>query len=383
MMTDDPIPYGRQLVEGDDLEAVAKVLTSAYLTTGPQIADFEVALQQRTGVRYAAALSSGTGALHALYTAAGIGPGDSIVTSPITFAATANAALYVGARVEFADVEPTTGLIDPASVSAIINPSTRAVVAVDYAGVPADYTLLRQITEARGTSLFADAAHSLGARDKGREIGALADATVLSFHPVKLITTGEGGAVLTSNRQLHESIVRFRSHGIERDHSKMRRDDGPWSQEMHDLGFNYRITDMQAALGISQLRKLDKFIRRRQSIAARYDASLADVPGLHLPGRRPDSEPVWHLYVVRVTETRQRRAFFEGLRAQGLGVQVHYLPVYRHPFYEDLGYQAGLCPAAEDFYARAISLPIFPAMADSDVDRVIETVRHTATRILG
>ena len=381
-MTDAPIPYGRQLIEDDDLQAVASVLRSPFLTTGPAIAAFEASLVQRTGTAYAAVLSSGTAALHAMYAAAGIGHGDSIITSPMTFAATANAALYLGATVDFADIEPTTGLIDPASVGALMRASTRAVVAVDYAGVPADYDALRQVLGARATSLFADAAHSLGARDKGREVGTLADATILSFHPVKLVTTGEGGAVLGSNETLHEGIVQFRSHGIDRNRSRMRRDDGPWSQEMRELGFNYRMTDMQAALGVSQLRKLDRFLLRRREIAARYDAGFAGIPGLSTPGRRDDTEPAWHLYVVRVAAKERRRVFFESLRAEGLGVQVHYLPVYRHPFYEDLGYEAGLCPVAEDFYARIVSLPIYPAMTDAEVDRVIETVHRVARQII-
>ncbi len=381
-MADTFLPYGRQLVEQDDLEAVASVLMSPYLTTGPNIGGFESALQERTSADHAAVLSSGTAALHALYAAAGIGRGDTIVTSPLTFAATANAALYLGARVEFADIDPSTGLIDPEAVASVATTSTRAVVGVDYAGVPADYGALRSVADRSGAMVFADGAHSLGARDLGHEVGTLADATVLSFHPVKLITTGEGGAVLTSRTALHDSIVRFRSHGIERDRGRMRRDDGPWSQEMHAIGFNYRMTDVQAALGTSQLRKLDRFLRRRRAIAGRYDATLANIPELGLPGRRTGTEPAWHLYVVRVAEKERRRAFFEGLRAEGLGVQVHYLPVYRHPFYEDLGYRAGLCPVAEDFYARAISLPIFPAMTDADVDRVIDTVHRTARRIL-
>ena len=381
-MVDAPLPYGRQLIEQDDLDAVASALTSAFLTTGPRVRQFEAALEDRTGARHAAVLSSGTAALHALYAAAGVGRGDVVVTSPMTFAATANAAAYLGARVEFADVDPRTGLIDPAAAGALANASVRLIVGVDYAGIPADYDALRSIADDVGAMLFADAAHSLGARDQGREVGTLADATVLSFHPVKIITTGEGGAVLTSSSSLQGSVVRFRSHGIERDPARMRRADGPWYHEMQDLGYNYRMTDLQAALGVSQLRKLDRFLLRRREIAGRYDVDLADSPGLELPGRRDGTEPAWHLYVVRVSDKARRRAFFEALQRQGLAVQVHYLPVYRHPFYEDLGYRAGLCPVAEDFYARAVSLPIFPAMSDSDVDRVVDTVRRTAADIL-
>jgi dTDP-4-amino-4,6-dideoxygalactose transaminase len=327
-------------------------------------------------------LSSGTAALHALYAAMGIGRGDVVVTSPLTFAATANAAVYLGARVEFADIDPSTGLIDPAAADALMSTSVRLIVGVDYAGLPADYDALQPLADKAGATLLADAAHSLGARDHGREVGTLAHGTVLSFHPVKIITSGEGGAVLTSDGSLRESVARFRSHGIQRDPDQMRRSDGAWYHEMVSLGYNYRMTDIQAALGGSQLRKLDHFLRRRRDIAGRYDVELSDVPGLDLPGRREGTEPAWHLYVVRVVEKDRRRAFFDALRRQGLGVQVHYLPVYRHPFYEDLGYRSGLCPVAEDFYARAVSLPIFPAMTESDVDRVVDTVHRTAAEIL-
>ena len=273
---------------------------------------------------------------------------------------------------------PSTGLIDPGSVEAAITTRTRAIVAVDYAGQPADYEALRRIARRHNVPVVADAAHSLGATDHGRTVGTLADATTLSFHPVKLITTGEGGAVLTNDPDIHARVTEFRSHGMVDQRARLRRDDGPWYAEMQSLGFNYRITDIQCALGRSQLRKLPSFLARRRAIADRYDRDLASVGGIDLPARRHGTESAWHLYVVRVSEPSRRRTFFEALRRRGLGVQVHYLPVYRHPYYQDLGYQEGLCPRAEEFYSRAVSLPIYPGLMDADVERVIESVTAVA-----
>ena len=376
------IPYGRQWVDDDDIAAVVEVLRSDYLTTGPAVGRFEQALTQATGATHAVALNSGTSALHAMYFAAGIGPGDEIITSPLTFAATANAALYLGATVRFVDVQPDTGNLDPDLVEDAITERTKAIVAIDFAGHPADYDRLRAIVDRHGLRLLADAAHSLGATYKGRPVGTLADASELSFHPVKPVTTAEGGAVVTDDPVLAERAARFRTHGITKDPAELQNpDEGPWWYEQYDLGFNYRLTDVQAALGTSQMRKLDRFIARRRAIAATYDAALADIDALELPGRRADVEPGWHLYVVRTRDTGLRRPLFEHLRAHGLGVQVHYLPVYWHPFYEALGYGRGLCPEAEQFYSGAISLPIFPALNDDGVARVIDRV-HAVTRTL-
>jgi dTDP-4-amino-4,6-dideoxygalactose transaminase len=327
-------------------------------------------------------VNSGTSALHAAYAAIGLGPGDEIITSPMTFAATGNAALYLGARPVFVDIDPATGLIDPALVESAITSRTRAIVAIDYTGLPADYDTLRRIADERNLKLVADAAHSLGATDSGRPVGTLADVTALSFHPVKLITTGEGGAVLTNEPAVHARVLQFRSHGMVYEQSRLSRNEGPWYMEMQGLGYNYRMTDIQCALGRSQLRKLPGFLSRRRAIAARYDRELASVAGLELPGRRQGAESAWHLYVVRVSDATRRRAFFETLRGRGIGVQVHYLPVYRHPYYQDLGYADGLCPRAEDFYARAVSLPIFPGLTDGDIERVIETVAAVAREVL-
>jgi len=378
----DPIPYGHQWVDDADVRIVDEALRSDYLTTGPAIPAFEEALASAAGTRRAVAVNSGTAALHAMYFAAGIGPGDEIVTSPMTFAATANAALYLGATVRFVDVDRATGNIDPACVEPALSDRTRAVVAIDYAGQPADYDALRTIAAGRSLALLADAAHALGASERGRPVGSLADASAFSFHPVKPITTAEGGAVTTDDDDLADRAARFRTHGITRDRSELERDEGPWYHEQHDLGFNYRLPDVLAALGRSQLARLQRFIERRREIARRYAEALADLEAIELPSVREGAEPGWHLFVVMVRDAGRRRTFFERLHELGIGVQVHYIPVYLHPFYRRLGYAAGLCPIAEDRYARSITLPVFPRMTDSEVDTVIDRVRSAAAQVL-
>lgn len=380
------LPYGRQSIDEDDIDAVVEALRSDFLTTGSRIAEFEAALAQATGARFVAAVSSGTAALHAAYRAVGIEPGDEVVMPALTFAATANAAMYLGAKPVFGDIDRATGTLDPESAERAITTRTRAIVAVDYAGHPADYDALRDISTRHGLALVDDAAHSLGATDRGRRVGELADVATLSFHPVKHITTGEGGAVITHDPAIHQSVVEFRSHGMVRDQHRLRRHDGPWYHEMHGLGFNYRLTDFQSALGMSQLRKLPRFLERRREIASWYDRDLADQDAFQIPGRRDDVQSAWHLYVLRLATgpsntAHLRRRAFDALRERGLGVQVHYLPVYLHPFYQDLGYAPGLCPVAEDFYSRAISIPIYPAMTDAEVDRVAHAVRDVAAEL--
>ena len=375
------IPYGRQWLEEDDIAAVVEVLRDDFLTTGPAVPAFEAALAAASGVPHAVALNSGTSALHAMYAAAGLRAGDEIVTSPLTFAATANAALYLGATVRFADVEHDTGNLDPQRVTEALSERTRLIVAVDFAGHPADYDALRAVAERHAARLVADGAHSLGARYRGRQVGTLADATEVSFHPVKPITTAEGGAVLTADGEIARYAALFRTHGITKDSIELHHpDEGAWWNEQHILGFNYRLTDVQAALGRSQLRKLDRFIARRRAIAAAYDEAFAGLDGIQLPGRRPDVEPGWHLYVIRTREPARRRPLFERLRRAGLGVQVHYVPVYWHPYYQRLGYQRGSCANAERFYQTAISLPIYPRMTDTELARSIDVVRSAAAQ---
>lgn len=378
------LPYGRQWIDDSDLDAVAEVLRSDFLTTGPWVERFETSMKKATGTAHAAVLNSGTSALHAAYAAVGLGSGKTLLTSPLTFAATANAARYLGADVRFADVDSTTGNLDPNCVAAALATGpVDLLVAVDFAGQPADYDALRPLADARGIPLISDAAHSLGASLHGRPVGTLADLTALSLHPVKPVTSAEGGAVVGQSRDLVDRVRRFRSHGIVRESAELRRPDGPWSYEMVGLGFNYRLTDLQCALGWSQMHRLQGFLARRRWIAQRYLEAFADLPQLRCPVEPPGVVSGWHLFVVRVQgEAARRRPFFEALRAEGLGVQVHYLPVYRHPYYEDLGFRQGLCPVAEDFYARAVTLPLFPKMSDADVDRVIEVVHRVAKAVL-
>ncbi|MCB9727484.1 MAG: UDP-4-amino-4,6-dideoxy-N-acetyl-beta-L-altrosamine transaminase [Deltaproteobacteria bacterium] len=381
-MSEDFIPYGSQWVDEADVAAVVEALRSPWLTTGPAVDRFEAGLCRATGAGHAVAVGTGTAALHTAYFALGMGPGDELVTTPLTFAATSNAALYLGCDVRFVDVEPETGLIDPARVAEAIGPRTRCVCAVDYAGHPADYAALGAICADAGVALVADASHSLGATLDGRPVGTLADLSTLSFHPVKPVTTAEGGAVVTSDPTLAQRARDFRTHGIVRDRDRMERDEGPWYYEMQELGFNHRLSDVQAALGASQLSRLDALIGRRRAIAARYLDALADVAGLTLPTVRPGVESGWHLFVVRVAPAL-RRAFFERLRELSLGVQVHYIPVHLQPYYRRLGWGPGDFPHAEAFYAGAVSLPIYPRMSDADVDAVIARVRRAAGELLG
>jgi UDP-4-amino-4,6-dideoxy-N-acetyl-beta-L-altrosamine transaminase len=382
MRDDQPLPYGAQWLDDDDIDAVVRVLRSDWLTTGPAVEEFERALCTATTSPHAVAVSSGTAALHTAYAAAGLEPDTELLTSPLTFVATASAGLMLGATVRFADVDPATGNLDPAAAAAETRSRTRLIVGVDYAGHPADYDSLRPIAANAGATLVADAAHSLGAQANGRPVGTLADVSTLSFHPVKTITTGEGGAVLTSNADVAAKVRSLRNHGIERDPQKLKKGVPAWYHEVRMLGLNYRLPDVLCALGTSQLAKLDRFIAGRRALAARYAEALGDVAGLELPVVRAGIEPSWHLYVVRVTDAARRDAFYAALREHGILAQVHYIPVYHHPAYRELGFRRGLCPVAEDFAARALSLPMFPRMTPADADRVIDAVRAAALATL-
>jgi len=367
-------PYGRQSVSEEDVEAVAAILRGDWLTTGPAVTEFEQAIGRVAGGHRAVSATSGTAALHMAYAAAGVGSGDEVICSPMTFVASASSASILGATVVFADVDRETGLIDPAAVESLSGPATRVVTAVDYAGQPADYDALQPLADAVGALTLADAAHSVGGSSLGRPVGDLADVTTLSFFPTKNMTTGEGGAAVFKDDGLAQRAHEFHFIGLVRDPARFRiTDEGPWHQEVHEFGVNYRLTDIACALGLSQLRRLDEFKRRRAEIVDRYDAALAGLDGVSTLGRRDGVDPMWHLYVARILDGR-RREVFEAMRAAGIGVQVNYIPVYWHPVYADLGYRRGLCPNAEAFYAEQLSLPLFPAMTDDDVDRVVEAL---------
>jgi perosamine synthetase len=371
------LPYGRQQISDADVAAVVDVLRSDWLTTGPKVAEFEHACAARVEAAHGVAVSSGTAALHAAMRALNIRPGDEVVVPAMTFAASANCVLYEGGTPVFADVAADTLLIDPSSVTRRITARTRAIVAVDYAGQPADYDALRELADAHGVALVADACHALGARLAGRPVGSLATLTCFSFHPVKHITTGEGGMVTTDDPQLAERMRIFRNHGITTDH-RQRDAQGAFFYEMAELGFNYRLSDIQCALGLTQLDRLPQFIARRREIAARYDAGFAAVAGMRPLAVMARVEHAYHLYVVRLDLSAlraDRGQIFRALRAENIGVNVHYIPVHLHPYYRDtLGTHAGLCPVAEDAYERVLSVPMFPAMSDADVDDVVSAM---------
>ena len=377
------IPYGRQSIDEEDIQRVVEVLRSDWLTTGPMVEKFEQAVGEFVGVKHAVAVSNGTAALHAAMAAAGIGPGDEVIVPTMTFAATANAVVFQGGTPVFVDVFPNTLLVDPTEVEAKITSKTKAIVAVDYAGQPCNYDALRAIVDKHGVSLIADACHSLGAEYKGRKVGTLADLTVFSFHPVKHITTGEGGMVVTDNVEYADKMRRFRNHGISTDH-RQRSKDSTWFYEMTDLGYNYRLTDFQCALGVSQLRKLPDWIKRRREIAREYDLSFAQLPAIKPLVASADIKHTYHLYVVKLEGAQlegRRAAVFEALRQEGIGVNVHYIPVHLHPFYrEHFATSPGMCPVAEGAYEKILSLPVFPSMKDREVKKVIEAVRRVVER---
>ncbi|NPU86150.1 MAG: UDP-4-amino-4,6-dideoxy-N-acetyl-beta-L-altrosamine transaminase [Syntrophaceae bacterium] len=368
------IPYGRQCLDESDIKAVIEVLRSDWLTTGPKVAEFESSFARCAGVKHAVAVSSGTAALHAAMYALGIGPGDEVIVPAMTFAASANCVVFQGGTPVFADVDRETLLIDPGSVEERITPRTRAIVPVDYAGQPCDYDTLRDIAHRRGLQLVDDACHALGAAYKGRPVGSLTELSCFSFHPVKHITTGEGGMITTDDPELARRMRTFRNHGITTDHRE-RQNTGAWFYEMVDLGFNYRLTDFQCALGISQLSKLAGWIDRRRRIASRYDEALASVPGIRPLSVRPDVVHAYHLYVVRLMGDRDE--VFRRLRERGIGVNVHYIPVHLHPYYrKHFGTGPGLCPVAEEAYGQILSLPLYPGMTAEDVERVIGDLKE-------
>jgi len=371
------LPYGRQWLDDDDIAAVVEILRSDWLTTGPKVVEFERRFADFVGAEEAVAVSNGTTALHAAMYAIGVGPGDEVIVPPMTFAASANCVIFQGGTPVFADVDPDTLLIDPARVGAEITPRTKAIIAVDYTGQPCDYDALQDIADRHDLFLVADACHAVGGKYKECPVGSLADLSTFSFHPVKHITTGEGGMITTDDPELAQRMRVFRNHGITSDH-RQREQQGSWFYEMVDLGYNCRLTDFQCALGMSQLRKLPGWVTRRQEIARRYGAAFAEIPVVEPLGVLHDISHAYHLYVIRLDldQLRVDRArVFAALRAEGIGVNVHYIPVHLHPFYrEHLGTGPGDCPVAEAAYEQILSLPIFPRMGDEDIGDVIAAV---------
>ena len=397
------IPYGRQSIDDADIEAVVKVLKSDYLTTGPAVAAFEKKVADYVGAKYAVAVSNGTAALHVACLAAGIGAGDEVVTTPITFAASANCVLYCGGTPVFADIDPDTYNISPVELERKITSRTKAIIPVHYTGQPCDMDAILEIAHKHDLLVIEDGAHALGASYKGKRIGSIADMTCFSFHPVKPVTTGEGGMIVTDNEELYRKLVLYRSHGITRDNDMMQQyenqlrqstdpalqeaadmlrgdvmDPGGWYYQQLELGYNYRITDIACALGASQMDKLDRFLERRRQIAGKYDEAFADIPQIKTLWQQEGCQSGWHLYMIQTME-RSRREVFDGLRQAGIGVNVHYIPVYRHPYYQRNGYAGVHCLNAEAFYERAVSLPIFPGLTGSQQDYVIEHVIKECT----
>ena len=368
------IPYGRQSIDATDLKAVAEVLQSDWLTTGPAVIEFEQGIAQYVGARSSIAVNSGTSALHVAYAAAGIGNGDEVITTPLTFVATASTAALHGARIVFADIEETTGNLSLEAARDAVTSKTRAITAVDYAGVPVDGQGFLDLAHESNALFIEDAAHAIGSTWAGRRVGEQADITTFSFFPTKNMTTAEGGAVVALDSAIELAGRRFRNHGLVRDNNLLRwPDEGPWHQEVHSFGLNYRLPDVLAALGLSQLMRLDRFKQRRAEIHRQYNEAFTPVDGLLVPGCPTEASPTWHLYPLRVPSDR-RRDIFDRLRAAGIGVQVNYIPVYWHPVFEDLGYRRGLCPVAEEYYRQEISLPMYAGLTNEQVERVIETV---------
>lgn len=373
------IYYGRQWIEEDDIQAVCETLRSPYITTGPKAAELEAKLCEITTAKYATVCSNGTAALHLACLAIGIQPGDEVIVSPITFAASANCVLYCGGTPVFADIRPDTYNIDPESVKKLITPKTKAIVAVDFTGQAVELDELKAICKEHNLYLIEDGAHSIGTKYKGKPVGSIADITTFSFHPVKTVTAGEGGACMTNDPELGKKLHLLRSHGITRDINEMvNKSDALWYNEQVMLGYNYRMTDFQAALLLSQLSKLEKFSNRRKEIRKMYDEAFKDVPELILQASIPESDTTQHLYVIRLNTEKlkcNRREFFDALYAEGTCPQVHYLPVYMHSYYESLGYKKGLCPIAEATYDTIMSIPFYAGLTDEEVSDTIKAVK--------
>ena len=376
----EKIYYGKQWIEEDDIKAVEEVLRSPYITCGPKVSELEKALCDYTGAKYAVVVNSGTSALHCACIAAGIGPGDEVITTPITFAASANCALYCGATPVFADIDPETYNIDPESIESKITKRTKAIVAVDFTGQAVQIDEIRAICQKYNLIFIEDAAHSIGTKYKGVHVGNLADMTCFSFHPVKTITGGEGGAIVTNDQDLYKKLVLAHTHGITHDCELMEdsEHEGPWYYEQISLGYNYRMTDFQAALLISQLGKIEKFSQRRKEIVDMYNKAFSDVPEITIQKEISESDTCRHLYIIQLNLDKlscTRRDFFDAMSAENVQCQIHYIPVYWFPYYQKLGYDKGLCPKAEELYKGIMSIPLYPRMTDQDVEDVICAVK--------
>lgn len=370
------LSYGSQWIDDEDIKALIETLKSPFLTQGPKIEEFEAAVAEYVGAKYAVAFANGTAALHGACHVAGIGQGDEVITTPITFAATSNAVLYCHGTPVFVDINPQTYNIAPVEIRKNITSKTKAIIPVDFTGQPADLDEIMSIAEEHNLIVIEDGAHSLGAYYKGEKVGTRAHMTMYSFHPVKPITTAEGGIITTNSKDFYEKLRQFRSHGIEK--TSFSKGQGDWYYEMTDLGYNYRMTDLQAALGLSQLTKLDTFLSKRRDIAKKYNEALVDMPGVIIPSQLEETDSGWHLYMIQLDRkliNKSRKQIFDEMRDLNIGVHVHYIPVYWHPYYQQLGYTKGTCPIAESFYEQALTLPIFPKMTDRDVLDVIEALR--------
>lgn len=370
------IQYGKQSIDEDDIQAVVDVLRSDFITTGPLIRDFEKAVCDYTGAKYSVAVSNGTAALHVACLAAGIGDGDEVITTPITFAASSNCVLYCGGTPVFADINPNTYNIDPEDIRRKITDKTKAIIPVHFTGQPCEMDEIHAIAKEYGLIVIEDGAHALGADYKGKKIGSISDMTIFSFHPVKHITTGEGGMIMTNDKTLYERLLLFRGHGITRNEAWMTKNEGGWYYEQLKLGFNYRITDIQCALGSSQLKKLDAFVARRRELVAKYDEAFANVESIICPKQAEGCHNSWHLYVIQVED---RKEVYDRLRKVGIFANVHYIPVYKHPYYQKNGYADVCCENAEKLYAHMISLPLYPDLTDEEQAYVIEQVKRCVT----
>jgi UDP-4-amino-4,6-dideoxy-N-acetyl-beta-L-altrosamine transaminase len=377
---DKLLPYGHQWIDEEDIKAVIDVLRSDWITQGPKVAEFEKEFARYVGARYSVAVNSGTAALHAACFAARIEKGDEVITTPITFAASANCVLYQGGTPVFADIKEDTLNIDPEEIKKKINQKTKALILVDFTGLPVDLKEIQEITWEYNLVIIEDASHALGATYKDSKIGSISDMTIFSFHPVKHITTGEGGMITTNNKEYYERLILFRTHGITKERDKLLNYEGPWYYEMQELGYNYRLTDFQCALGLSQLKKIDSNLAKRREIVKVYNSKFKDMPEIKIPENNPfDSNPAWHVYMIQLNLERikvGRREIFEALRAENIGVNVHYIPIHLQPYYQKkFGYHLGDFPKAENYYSRAITLPIFPKMSDKDVYDVVRAVK--------